>query len=155
MTYARRLDKMIKGRELRKAGSSVEQILLDPGRRGRCRAKRISKRIVRLFEGAEILGGAVFFQYSAMARSLCASRHGTLADFLRSARRREQGVGKEAAFLVVFISRRNFDHNDEPSVTHFVRLRPAWENFALQGFHQGLVVHGMEGIRLRRAPVRN
>src|SRR5438034_10225795 len=39
--------------------------------------------------------GAVIIQHAAMARSLCASRHGTLADFLRSVGRREQGLGKE------------------------------------------------------------
>jgi len=58
---------------------------------------------------------------------------------------------KNAAVLVVFISRRNFDHNDEPSVTHSYDCGAAWENFALQGFHQGLVVHGMEGFDYERA----
>src|SRR5205823_12354693 len=33
-----------------------------------------------------------------------------------------------AAGLVVFISRRNFDHNDEPSVTHSYDCGAAWEN---------------------------
>ena len=58
---------------------------------------------------------------------------------------------KNAAVLVVFVSRRNFDHNDEPSVTHSYDCGAAWENFALQGFHQGLVVHGMEGFDYDRA----
>src|SRR5437016_7384539 len=58
---------------------------------------------------------------------------------------------KNAAVLVVFISRKFFDHNDEPSVTHSCDAGAAWENFALQGFHQGLVVHGMQGFDYDRA----
>ena len=58
---------------------------------------------------------------------------------------------KNAAVLVVFISRRNFDYNDEPSVTHSYDCGAAWENFALQGFQQGLVVHGMQGFDYDRA----
>src|SRR5439155_14311519 len=58
---------------------------------------------------------------------------------------------KNAAALVVFISRKKFDYNNEPSVTHSYDCGAAWENFALQGFHQGLVVHGMEGFDYERA----
>ncbi|PYJ26273.1 MAG: nitroreductase, partial [Verrucomicrobia bacterium] len=36
-------------------------------------------------------------------------------------------------------------------VTHSYDAGAAWENFALQGFHQGLVVHGMEGFDYERA----
>src|SRR5262249_10878773 len=50
-----------------------------------------------------------------------------------------------------FIARKNFEHNNEPSVTHSYDCGAAWENFALQGFHQGLVVHGMEGFDYDRA----
>jgi hypothetical protein len=96
--------------------------------------------------------GAVIIQRAAMARALCAARHGTLADVLRSARRREQGMGeKRGRSLVVFFSRKNFDHNDEPSVTHSYDCGAAWENFALQGFQEGLVVHGMQGFDYDRA----
>ncbi len=52
--------------------------------------------------------------------------------------------------LVVFISRKTFDYNDEPSVTHSYDTGAAWENFALQGFQQGLVLHGMEGFDYER-----
>ena len=58
---------------------------------------------------------------------------------------------KDAAALVVFISRRNFDHNEKPNVTHSYDTGSAWENFALQGFSQGLVVHGMVGFDYDRA----
>ena len=58
---------------------------------------------------------------------------------------------KNAAVLVVFISRKNFEHKNEPSVTHSYDTGAAWENFALEGFRQGLVVHGMEGFDYDRA----
>jgi hypothetical protein len=37
---------------------------------------------------------------------------------------------------------RFFDHDKEPSVTDWYDCGAASDNFALQGFHQGLVVHG-------------
>ena len=60
---------------------------------------------------------------------------------------------KNAAVLVLFISRKAFDYNDEPSITHSYDTGASWENFALQGFRQGLVVHGMEGFDYERARV--
>ena len=60
---------------------------------------------------------------------------------------------KNAAVLVVFISRKRFEHDNEPSVTHSYDTGAAWENFALQGCRQGLVVHGMEGFDYERARV--
>jgi nitroreductase len=53
---------------------------------------------------------------------------------------------KDAAVLVVFISRKTFEHDNEPSITHSYDTGAAWENFALQGFQLGLVVHGMQGF---------
>ena len=58
---------------------------------------------------------------------------------------------KDAAALVVFISRENFVYNGEPSITHSYDCGAAWQNFALQGFRQGFVVHGMEGFDYERA----
>jgi nitroreductase len=58
---------------------------------------------------------------------------------------------KNAAVLVVFISRKNFDYNNKPSITHSYDAGSAWENFALQGFKLGLVVHGMQGFDYDRA----
>jgi nitroreductase len=60
---------------------------------------------------------------------------------------------KNAAALVLFISRKTFDHDSEPSRTHSYDTGAAWENFALQGWRQGLVVHGMEGFDYERARV--
>ena len=53
----------------------------------------------------------------------------------------------------MFISRKTLDHNDEPSITHSYDTGAAWQNFALEGFRQDLVVHGMEGFDYERARI--
>jgi nitroreductase len=62
-----------------------------------------------------------------------------------------QAWAQHAAVLVLFISRETFEYNGEESITHSYDCGAAWENFALQGFSQGLVVHGMEGFDYDRA----
>ncbi|MGA2749200.1 MAG: nitroreductase family protein [Verrucomicrobiota bacterium] len=62
-----------------------------------------------------------------------------------------QAWAKNAAALVVFISKTTFDHNGQQSVTHSFDTGAAWENFALQGSLNGLVVHGMQGFDYDRA----
>jgi len=57
-----------------------------------------------------------------------------------------QSWAKNAAVLVVFISRTHFQFNGEPSVTHSFDTGAAWENLALQGWRKGLVMHGMQGF---------
>jgi len=53
---------------------------------------------------------------------------------------------KNAAVLLLFISKTTFDHNGKPSITHSFDTGAAWENIALQGFNKGYVVHGMQGF---------
>ena len=62
-----------------------------------------------------------------------------------------QGWTKNAAVLVVMISKNVFDYNGKPSRTHSFDAGAAWENLALQGFSMGLVVHGMEGFDYAKA----
>lgn len=56
-----------------------------------------------------------------------------------------------AAALVVVVSRTLFEHNGQPARTHAFDAGAAWENLALQGTAQGLVVHGMQGFDYDRA----
>ncbi len=58
---------------------------------------------------------------------------------------------KNAAVLVVVISRKNFEHNEKPSRTHIFDTGAAWENLALEGSLRGLVVHGMQGFDYEKA----
>lgn len=58
---------------------------------------------------------------------------------------------KDAAALVVFISRTTFTRNNKPNAVYMFDCGSAWENFALQGAKMGLVVHGMAGFDNDRA----
>jgi nitroreductase len=52
---------------------------------------------------------------------------------------------KDAALLVVVVSRKNFEHNEKYSITHQYDAGAAWENLALEASSRGLVAHGMQG----------
>lgn len=58
---------------------------------------------------------------------------------------------KNASVLVVIISKKTFDYNGKPSITHTFDTGAAWENLALQGTICNLAVHGMEGFSFERA----
>jgi nitroreductase len=58
---------------------------------------------------------------------------------------------KNAAVLIVVISKQTFDQNEKPSRTHSFDCGAAWENLALQGSIKGLVVHGMQGFDYDKA----
>ena len=51
-----------------------------------------------------------------------------------------------AAVLVVVISRKNFEYNEKPSITHQFDAGAAWENLALEASTRGIVTHGMQGF---------
>jgi nitroreductase len=53
---------------------------------------------------------------------------------------------KEAGVLVVIISRKNFEYNEKPSITHQFDAGAAWENLALEASIRGIVAHGMQGF---------
>ena len=58
---------------------------------------------------------------------------------------------KEAAALVVVVSRTTFEYNNKPSITHAFDTGAAWENLALEACRRGLVAHGMQGFDYARA----
>ncbi|MDD5254016.1 MAG: nitroreductase family protein [Candidatus Nanoarchaeia archaeon] len=58
---------------------------------------------------------------------------------------------KDAALLILIISKRNFEYNNKPSVSHSFDTGAAWQNLALQGSINGLVVHAMEGFDYEKA----
>jgi nitroreductase len=62
-----------------------------------------------------------------------------------------QGWTKNAAVLVVAISKNTFDHNGKPCRTHSYDTGAAWMSLALEGSSRGYVVHGMEGFDYERA----
>ncbi len=58
---------------------------------------------------------------------------------------------KNAAVLVVIISRKNFEYNGKPSITHQFDAGAAWENLALEASSRGIVTHGMQGFDYEQA----
>jgi nitroreductase len=58
---------------------------------------------------------------------------------------------QRGAALIVMVSKNTMDRNGQPARTHTFDTGAAWENFAIQGSLQGLVVHGMEGFDYDRA----
>lgn len=62
-----------------------------------------------------------------------------------------QGWCKNAAALVVIVSRTHFEHNEKPTRTHSFDTGSAWENLAIEAETRGLVTHGMEGFDYDKA----
>ncbi len=62
-----------------------------------------------------------------------------------------QGWTKQAAVLMVVVSRKAFEWNDQAAPTHSFDTGAAWQNLALQGSAMGLVVHGMQGFDYDKA----
>ena len=57
----------------------------------------------------------------------------------------------DASALVVVVSRKNFEHNGQPSITHQFDTGAAWENLAIQAVSQGLITHAMAGFDYEKA----
>lgn len=58
---------------------------------------------------------------------------------------------KNAAVIVVVISRKNFEFNEKPAITHQFDAGAAWENLALEATSRELVTHGMQGFDFNEA----
>ena len=56
-----------------------------------------------------------------------------------------------AQVLIVVISKKTFDYDNRPSITHSFDTGAAAQNMALQGAYMDIVVHGMEGFDYDRA----
>src|SRR5437773_5639618 len=143
---------MISGSEIRRADFSIEQLLLDRWSPRAMSGEGISTdELMRLFEAARWAPSSFNAQ---QWRALYARRDTEYwPTFLGLLVEGNKAWAQNAAVLVLFISRTTFEYNDEESITHSFDTGAAWENFALEGFHQGLVVHGMEGFDYERARV--
>src|SRR5262245_61108993 len=134
---------MIKGSEVRKPDHQIEKLLIDRWSPRAMSAGEISQEeLMRLFEAARWAPSSFDTQHWRALYARRGAEH--WQRFFDLPVDANKTWAKNAALLVVFISRKVFDHNNEPSVTHSYYRGAAWENFALQGFHQGLAVHGME-----------
>jgi nitroreductase len=141
---------MKKGSETRQAEHPIEQLILDRWSPRAMSGESIPpEELMRLFEAARWAPSSFNAQqWHALYARRETEYWPTFFNLLVDA---NKAWAKEAAALVLFISRKTFEHNGEPSITHSYDCGAAWENFALQGFSQGLVVHGMQGFDYDRA----
>ena len=141
---------MIKGSEVRRADFSIAPMLLNRWSPRAMSGESISHdELMRLFEAARWAPSSFNAQqWRALYTHRDTEHWQTFFDLLGEG---NKVWAKNAAVLVVLISRTKFEHNEKPTRTHSYDAGAAWENFALQGFEQGLVVHGMEGFDYDRA----
>ncbi len=141
---------MIKGSEVRKADHPIDTLFLDRWSPRAMSGEAVSEaELMTLFEAARWAPSSYNNQ---PWRFLYARRDtGNWELFFDLLVEFNQGWASSAAALIVFVSRKTFEHNGEPSVTHSFDTGAAWENLALQGWLKGLVVHGMQGFDYERA----
>jgi nitroreductase len=141
---------MTKGSEKRKADHPIEALILDRWSPRAMSSESISPdELMRLFEAARWAPSSFNAQQWRALYARRDSEHWPV--FLGLLVEGNKIWAHAAALLVVFISRRSFEYNGEASITHSYDCGAAWANFALQGFSQGLVVHGMQGFDYERA----
>ncbi len=141
---------LIHGGEIRKPDFSIEPLLVDRWSPRAMTGEAIPvAELMPLFEAARWAPSSFNAQ---QWRALYAGRDSKhWPRFFELLVDANKAWAKNAAFLVLFISRRTFEHNGKPSITHSYDTGAAWENFALQAFRQGLAVHGMQGFDYERA----
>jgi nitroreductase len=136
---------MIKGSEKRNADHPIDRLFLDRWSPRAMTAEPISEAdLMSLFEAARWAPSSYNNQPWRMLYARRDTAHWqTFFDLMIEF---NQSWAKDAAVLVLFISKTHFVFNGEPSVTHSFDTGAAWENLALQGALKGLVVHGMQGF---------
>ena len=141
---------MIKGSEKRKADHPIDNFFLDRWSPRAMTGETIPPdQLMALFEAARWAPSSYNNQPWRILYARRDTEHWPL--FFDLMGEFNQSWTKNAAALIVFISKTTFDFNGEPSVTHSFDTGAAWENLALQGWLKGLVVHGMQGFDFERA----
>jgi nitroreductase len=141
---------MIKGREKRKADHPIDEVFIDRWSPRAMSGETVSQEeLMVLFEAARWAPSSYNNQPWRFLYAHRDTEHWqTFFDLLVEF---NQSWARNAGVLVLFISKNTFDMNGEPSVTHSFDTGAAWENLALQGWLNGLVVHGMQGFDFERA----
>ena len=141
---------MIQGSEVRKAGRPVEELFLDRWSPRAMSGEEISEEeLMTLFEAARWAPSS----YNNQPWRILYARRGTAHwdAFLGLLVEGNRAWAKEAAALLLFVSKETFDFNGQPYPTHSFDTGAAWENLALQATLKGLVAHGMQGFDYERA----
>ena len=134
----------------RKPDHDIEPILFHRWSPRAMSGEKISEReLMTLFEAARWAPSS----YNAQPWRFLYARRGTANwdRFFDVMIEFNQGWTKHAAVLMVVVSRKTFELNDQAAPTHSFDAGAAWQNLALQGSTMGLVVHGMQGFDYEKA----
>ena len=141
---------MQKGSEVRKADHPVEELFVDRWSPRAMSGEEIAEEdLMTLFEAARWAPSS----FNNQPWRILYARRGTAhwQTFLDLLVAGNQAWAKDAAALLLFVSKETFDYNGKPYPTHSYDTGAAWENLALQGWLKGYVVHGMQGFDYERA----
>lgn len=141
---------MKKGRKYRKAQYEIHPLFLDRWSPRAMSGEKITKKeLMSLFEAARWAPSSFNNQPWRFIYAQRGTKHWKpIFNLLVEG---NQSWCKNAAVLMVLISRDTFEYKNKPARTHSFDTGSAWENFALQGAKQGLVVHAMEGFDYDKA----
>ena len=141
---------MTKGNQIRKADYPIDSVFLDRWSPRAMSGEPITEEeLFTLFEAARWAPSSFNNQPWRILYARRDTGHWQL--FFDLLVEFNQTWAKNAAALVLFISKTTFDHNGEPAATHSFDTGAAWENLALQATLKGLVVHGMQGFDYDKA----
>lgn len=141
---------MVKGSERRKAGHPVEEVFLDRwSPRAMSGEALTDEELLTLLEAARWAPSSYNNQPWRILYARRDTEHWPLFfDLLVEGNR---AWAKDAAALLLFVSKETFDFNGKPYPTHSFDTGAAWENLALQATLRGLAAHGMQGFDYERA----
>jgi len=140
----------VRGRDHRKADHPVDDLFVDRWSPRAMSGESISQdELNALFEAARWAPSAGNTHPWRILFAHRDSEHWSL--FFGLLVERNQVWCRNAAVLLLFISRRTNEQTGRALITHSYDTGAAWENLALQGTLEGLVVHGMAGFDYARA----
>jgi nitroreductase len=141
---------MIEGSEMRKAEHEVDELFLDRWSPRAMSGEPVTKEeLLTLFEAARWAPSSFNNQPWRILYARRDTEHWPV--FLGLLVEGNRSWAKDAAALLLFVSKETFDHNSKPYPTHSFDTGAAWENLALQATLGGLVTHGMQGFDYERA----
>jgi len=143
---------MIKGSEIRKADHSIDNLFIDRWSPRAMSGDPIPESDLKvLFEAARWAPSSYNNQPWRILYAHRESEHWELFFDLLVATNKVWA--RNAAVLLLMVSKTTFDHNGKPSVTHSFDCGAAWASLAFQGVLKGYVVHGMQGFDYERARI--
>jgi|SRR5580658_6920206 nitroreductase len=140
---------MIAGSAHRKAAHAIEPLFADRWSSRALSGESVAEdELMKLLEAARWAPSSGNFQPWRMLYARRESMHWPV--FLELLMEGNRVWAQRAGALVLFLSR-TVDDQGKPVTTHSYDTGAAWENFALQGWLLGLVVHGIAGFDRSRA----